>query len=192
MGSYHKVIISRILSDANLQTYWLDQQVNNENLFLRTMKENLYSKYKNNFEEQLALLDSQRKLRTYKQFKKVFCLESYMLTLPSVTYIQSIARFRLSSHNLRIELGRLAKPKLAVSDRLCLQCNSGAVDDELHFLMACPKCHKERKVLSDTAALNITGFSDSNTHDRFLMIMSTKCSAVNFCLGQFLYKCLPR
>jgi hypothetical protein len=36
-----------------------------------------------------------------------------------------------------IEKGRHAKPKLAVENRLCVLCDSKAVEDEYHFIMEC-------------------------------------------------------
>ena len=39
--------------------------------------------------------------------------------------------FRISSHKLEIEGGKYKK--LAVKDRLCKLCNTGAVEDERHY-----------------------------------------------------------
>ena len=41
------------------------------------------------------------------------------------------ARFRISSHNLRIETGRHEKPKIPSEDRTCLKCNLNEVEDEI-------------------------------------------------------------
>ena len=40
--------------------------------------------------------------------------------------------FRITSHKLEIERGRYKK--LAVKDRLCKLCNTGAVEDERHLI----------------------------------------------------------
>ena len=50
------------------------------------------------------------KLRTYKLFKTDYRFEPYLnLNLPKKTY-NNIARFRISSHNLKIEKGRHETP----------------------------------------------------------------------------------
>ena len=49
--------------------------------------------------------------------------------------MQAIAKFRLSSHNLRIETGRHMRPVTSVDQRKCLNCNTDNVEDERHFLL---------------------------------------------------------
>jgi hypothetical protein len=57
------------------------------------------------------------------------------LALPSEV-LRNVARFRTSSHRLRVETGRWSN--LAWSDRKCGQCDLGAVQDERHVLLECP------------------------------------------------------
>ena len=45
---------------------------------------------------------------------------------------------RISSHHLRIETGRWAKPKpIPLEDRLCKYCSDSKIDNESHFLLGC-------------------------------------------------------
>ena len=129
---------------------------------------------------------------TNKGYNSEFCLESYMFNVPSVTYIQCIARLRLSSHNLNIELGRHAKPKLPVADRLCSRCSLGAVDNECHFLIDCTAFSNERAILFGQLQSDLPGFISLDSYDKFVSIMSSKCQNVNFQLSKFLHKCLPK
>ena len=154
--------------------------------------ENLYGNFIQECESKLAQLADCKKLRLYKEFKNEFCLESYLLTVPSVTYTQCVARLRLSSHNLNIELGRHAKPKISVPDRLCVRCDSGVVDDEIHFLIQCPAFARVRDELFRKISLNIPDFQKMDSYAKFISIMSSKCSEINLQLGKFLYKCLPQ
>ena len=119
-------------------------------------------------------------------------MEPYILTVPSVTYIQCIARLRLASHKLNIELGRHARPKRHVNDRICSRCNLGAVDDEVHFLIQCAAFTSERRALLSKLIIYLQGFAALDSHDKFIAIMSSKCLNVNFCLGTFLHKSLPK
>ena len=74
------------------------------------------------------------KLRTYKLIFLVY--ENY-LSLPPHLRVP-LTRFRMSSHPLRLEIGRYHRSNtLPVEDRLCQMCNLSTVKDELHFLLHC-------------------------------------------------------
>ena len=77
--------VVKILSDAELTSSWHAQSVEDQHMFLRQVKEKLYGTYIKKYETQLHTLDANKKLRVYKDFKKEFSLESYLLNLPSVT-----------------------------------------------------------------------------------------------------------
>ena len=83
------------------------------------------------------------KLRTYKTFKLTFHIEPYLLLLNNVKEVSALARFRLSSHSLQIELGRYNNTPL--NNRLCTRCDYNAVDDEEHFLIHCSYFNEEKK-----------------------------------------------
>jgi len=56
--------------------------------------------------------------------------------------VKSMARFRLSSHHLRVETARHVRPVLPYAQRLCLRCAHHGVaepqvDNERHVLLAC-------------------------------------------------------
>ena len=50
-------------------------------------------------------------------------------------HLSIFARFRVSSHNLRIKTGRHETPKLALDERLCNKCDSNEIDNEQHCLL---------------------------------------------------------
>ena len=49
-----------------------------------------------------------------------------------------LTRFRCSSHNLEIEVGRYRYNRVERYNRLCKVCNMQMVEDECHFLLVCP------------------------------------------------------
>ena len=51
-------------------------------------------------------------------------------------YKKCIARYRISSHNLNIELGRQRNENR--ENRLCTLCNLWDIEDEFHFILKCP------------------------------------------------------
>ena len=57
----------------------------------------------------------------------------------------SFTRFRLSSHNLKIELGRWSR--IPRENRLCA---CGEIQDELHVAIKCPKTDELREKYEDS------------------------------------------
>ena len=60
-----------------------------------------------------------------------FHIKTYLLLLKNVKEVSALARFRLSSHSLQIELGR--HNNTPINKRLFTRCDYNAVDDEEHF-----------------------------------------------------------
>ena len=56
--------------------------------------------------------NTEGKLRIFRTFKQDYCMEGYLLLLPNLKHMSTIARFRMSSRTLAIETGRHAKPKI--------------------------------------------------------------------------------
>ena len=56
-----------------------------------------------------------------------------------------MSRFRLSSHNLKIETGRYKQERIERSMRKCQLCNHQDIKDEYHFLLICPVYSDIRK-----------------------------------------------
>ena len=126
------------------------------------------------------------KLRTYKTFKTDMRIEPYLLHNLSKTLYTNIARFRLSSHNLNIELGRHKRPYVPASDRICDKCDLNLVEDEIHCLMICPKWANCRESLFRIAHKSIDGFLVINQSLQFHKIMTSKDMTLNIALGKFL------
>jgi len=66
-----------------------------------------------------------------------------------------LTKFRLSNHCLRIETGRHERITnisgkqeiLPRCERLCLYCDQGVIENEIHFLLECPLYENLRKDL---------------------------------------------
>ena len=111
-------------------------------------------------------------------------MEGYLLLLPNLKHMSTIARFRMSSHTLAIETGRHAKPKIAKEERKCRYCNLDEVEDEKHFLLKCPLYNKERLSLFNSVVLNV---SDMSQGDVFVYLLSSKEPTTVKALGTFLH-----
>ena len=87
------------------------------------------------------------KLRTYRVFKSNFTMENYLHDISDFRLRRCITMFRVSDHNLEIELGRKKTPKVPLHERICRRCDMNEIDDEWHLIFSCTKFTKERKHL---------------------------------------------
>ncbi len=132
-------------------------------------------------------VNKQPKLRTYRKFKNKFCFEPY-LNLYSVSLRTAISRFRLSAHHLAIETGRHTKPFTPAEKRLCLVCNNGFVQDEMHHLLICAPLEVYRKPLLECASENIPKFNVLSASEKFDEIMKSANNDILIQLGTFLIR----
>ena len=87
-----------------------------------------------------ARMKQKPKLRTYRILKTKLTFEEYLTTRDKEAR-QLMTRLRGGTNELRIEIGRYPittrDRRLDVSERRCLICMSGQVEDEQHFLLDC-------------------------------------------------------
>ena len=165
-----------------------DWQSLNPNQVINEVKLKLYTNEQTRILNEIKNSDKHPKLRTYKQFKTSYCLEPYLtLNLAKKTYV-NIARFRLSSHNLKIEIGRHNRPKTPVEERVCDKCDSGSVEDEMHCLLICDSNASLRTELIDEAGSQISGFDSLDKAGQFKKLMTDKRPEVIKAIGSFLNK----
>jgi hypothetical protein len=126
------------------------------------------------------------KLRSYKLFKTTYCVEPYlMINLPKKSYC-NIARFRVSSHNLRIETGRHENPKIPVEERICNKCPSNEIEDEMHCLLNCSSHLTHRTKLIAKVCEVVPNFLHLNKLEQFKILLSSKETEVVHGLAEYL------
>ena len=86
------------------------------------------------------------------------------------------AQFRFGILPLEIETGRFRDVPLA--ERICKVCNSGAVEDEIHFLCDCSTYTEERTIMLSKVCNNSTIFADMDSLDKFVYLMANHERAV--------------
>jgi hypothetical protein len=89
------------------------------------------------------------KLRTYQTFKDKLKLESYLLSEKEKTGRYLLTSIRTGTNKLRIETGRWKKRKEKVEERVCIQCGSGEIEDEKHFILHCSRYGTLRNEMYD-------------------------------------------
>ena len=82
--------------------------------------------------------------------------------------ITAMVRYRMSSHDLKIERGRYNNPITPINQRICTRYESNEVDDEIHILLHCNAMSNEREILLNSVASII---NMQPTNDSFLRIM---------------------
>ena len=96
------------------------------------------------------------KLRYYRLLKQpLHNMEKYLTVIKDPMLRQAMTRLRISNHTLLIESGRHTHPPTPPEERLCTLCNLKDVEDEPHFLIACPRfSHLRHNMLATANATN--------------------------------------
>ena len=162
--------IKAILQSFDMDGLWFNQgstHINRHSTILKKMFERRYSvAWANEIDDTLK----NPKLRTYKEFKRYFSFENYLLSTKDVRRRTLFTKLRISAHRLNIELGRHAKPKVPPEKRVCLVCKDG-IEDETHFVMHCKQYMILRADLFRTLG-TFTDFSNLDVKTKFSYIMS--------------------
>lgn len=124
-----RIFNSLNVCDSNFNFLSIKQKVN-------VVKEKLYEVDNNLWYKEL-FHDNGNKLRTYRTFKTVLNTSEYVKNVKYRDRRKILANFRCGCLPLAIKLGRYARPKIALCDRLCKFCDSNKVESEQHFLMEC-------------------------------------------------------
>ena len=178
--------IKEILCETDMIEAWDEQCISNTQIKIISNKlhENSVMETLNN------IFDSEKfpKLRTYKKFKTDFRLETYLITLENRHHQVALTKFRISSHNLRIETGRYENnPKLKPHERFCIFCDMNAVENEIHFLLECPLYVEERYPLLQVCQIEIEQLSELGQEETFIEIMKSKNGKVIAALSKYVY-----
>ena len=134
-------------------------------------------------------IDSSSKLRTYSLVKKNLCVEQYILNIKGKHLITAMARYRMSSHDLKIERGRYNNPITPINQRICTRCESNEFDDKIHLLLHCNAMNNEREMLLNSIAGII---NMQPTNGIFLRIMTSRELTVVKSLAEFIHVCFKQ
>ena len=172
--------IKNILISVDMEQLWIEQTINKKDLLL--VKEKLYSNFMTNTLNKINDTSLFPKLRTYKLFKCEYKLENYLVQLKDISGISALLKFRISSHNLRIETGRYERKqingkvtKLPYNGRICKLCND-SVEDEIHFILRCSFFNIERQKMFERMRIDCLECTNSIGNDTqvFQQILTCK------------------
>lgn len=159
--------------------------INNTNISKHSLKQTLKEAYLKLWKNQLTKC-SDGKLRTYTKFKTNQGFEKYLSLVSNFELRRSLTKFRVSSHHLQIESGRYqgTPPHL----RLCQQCDLGEIEDEIHFLLCCPKYNNERQLLFSAITQSCFNFTNLDLQQKFIWLMTCEDASLLRELSNFIHK----
>jgi hypothetical protein len=150
------------LEKLGLGHLWATEDVpKSKSEWKKVCKEALHLREEQNWKTEL---EASPKLDTYRIFKKKLVMEPYLqqkeFDLRARLKRWGLARIRTGSNELQVDKGRQTRPRVPRSERVCLVCNNGTVEDEAHFLLQCEAYAEPRNALQESIA-NIPGrFTD--------------------------------
>ena len=125
--------IKNILFIFGFGYVWENQIVENHTAFIKEFKTRLLDCDIQKWSEAVS---SMSKLRTYSLYKSEPTVEPYLLLNIPRRIRSALAKFRIGSHTLAIEVGR--HNNIPAKERLCKLCselNQYHVEDEYHLLL---------------------------------------------------------
>jgi hypothetical protein len=167
----------------------------NESNFMKILNLKMSQRYEHNWMAQVGLSPTFNNisaavntLRTYTLFEN-----NYIIAEKNFKRRQDMSRLRISAHSLIIETGRYCRPPLSPENRVCPCCNSGAVEDELHFLLKCPIFEHERHELMNSID-DVTNTTLLNETELFKVLMGLNGGDTEFVAPvlEFIHKCFEK
>jgi hypothetical protein len=128
----------KCLKDLHLEHIWESEKTELGSDFSNLVRKGLKQKEESEWREQV---ERKSKLRLYKTLKTRLVLEDYVVELEREKRRQ-LTMLRGGTNKLRIETGRWRNE--VEQDRVCRVCLCQEVENEKHFLLACPMYVRER------------------------------------------------
>ena len=156
---------------------------------LKKLKDVFIAAWKNELFSDSRKKDHGNKLCTYRMFKSKFITEAYLIKCHNVIHRKTLARFRLSAHNLNIEKLRYIHPRIPPEDRICNHCTHNECEDEFHFIINCDKYIIIRDKLFKDILLLYPSFNDMDDRTKFKWLCSSIDENIIKLLGSFISTC---
>ena len=151
----------------------LSSSTNNLDYIVKILKNRFHENWFDRMlSDRRARINEGNKLRTLRKFKTVFKYEKYLDYIKDFKSRSNFCKFRISSHNLMIEIGRHSN--IPVSDRICKKCELNEVEDEKHALMICPKHTEIRNNVFDIIDAENKNFKALDTESKFIWLLSNE------------------
>ena len=126
------------------------------------------------------------KLRFYKVLKGTFKQEPYITNILSRNQRAWLSRFRTSAHSLRIETGRYTVPVTPLSERVCVYCDNGVCDTEMHAVLVCPTFSLKRQCFLGRVTALLPHFDSMTADQKLHTLLCPATTQLAKCVSKFL------
>ncbi len=193
-------LMKKLWHNFDMKEVWENHGSTSKNKIAKILNLKMSQRYEHNWMAQVGLSPTfnnisaaGNKLRTYTLFKNNFGFENYIIAEKNFKRRQDMSRLRISAHCLKIETGRYCRPPLSPENRVCPCCNSGDVEDELHFLLKCPIFENERHELMNSID-DVTNTTLLNETELFKVLMGLNGGDTEFVAPvlEFVHKCFEK
>ena len=125
--------VKNMLNDLDFSYLWTGDNLScgQIQVFIKRLNDQYIQKW-------FADFSTTPKLCTYNMFTTDPTFEKYLECVTNTYHRTELARFRCSSYNLKIEIGRYNYKRVKRQNRVCCCCNMGTIEDDYHFLLVCP------------------------------------------------------
>jgi hypothetical protein len=165
--------IKLFLAEIGFTYAWVNQGTFSKPKLLHSLSIKLEDRYINHWKTLLFNGDNKNggdKLRTYRKLKNSYMMEKFVHSDVDKFALSIFVKIRISNSNLNIERGRYIK--LLVEKRICPLCNIEP-EDEIHFILKCPKLDECRKELFSNIRSVVPSFIDMDEFKKFKFILSS-------------------
>ena len=151
-----------------------------------TQSKSLIAPFPPTLNSQMVTKQSQ-KLSFYWTIKDDYSPSPYLVLTRKNPSRKALVRFRISSHQLRIETGRYEN--IPRNERICHFCTSNKIEDENHFLLDCKAYSQIRDIFFSKLETKIPDFK-SLSHDTLIsLLMNSSDYLINCQLVSFISQC---
>ena len=150
--------IKLLLAEIGFTHVWVNQCTFSKSKLLHSLSIKLEDRYINHWKKLLLNHDNKNggnKLRTNRKLKNSYKMEKVLHSDVDKFALSIFVKIRISNSNLNIERGRYIK--LLVEKRICPLCNIEP-EDEIHFILKCPKLDECRKELFSNISSVVPSF----------------------------------
>ena len=159
----------------------MSQEIGEDVLFIEVFKRRLIDCSTQNWNSDVH---DNEKFLYYKEYKINLEFEPYLKIEEIREHLKYFAKIRCISHKLEIEKGR--HNHVPRSERLCMNCNLGVIEDEYHVILICPKYSDLR------IRFILPKYYTQPSLKRFCQLMNNKNADVIGKLAAFVHHVLQR
>lgn len=163
----------------------INQDFNGIKFHLPKIEQRLKDQFKQNLN---CSLTSYEKLSFFRQVFVPSTRPPYIDICKDKTERSIISKLKLSAHTLAIEKGRYKN--IERTNRVCLSCDGGHIEDEYHFFSVCPRYSSLRNEYYNKIKLKLPFFSNCKFNIKEISFLLNSKTEIVKLTARFIKSCL--